>query len=116
MPRTHLLTALFAASLLGSTCAAMAGMVMDAKGNTLYIFDKDTGGVSACYDDCAKNWPPYLGKADDPLTEGWTLVDRKDGTKQWAYDGKPMYYFIGDTKAGDVTGDGKGGVWHVIKE
>jgi predicted lipoprotein with Yx(FWY)xxD motif len=112
----NLLTTLFAVSLLGSTVAAMAGMIMDAKGNTLYIFDKDVGGVSACYDACAAKWPPYLGKADDPLTEGWTLVDRTDGTKQWAYDGKPMYLFAGDTKPGDMAGDGLGGVWHVIKE
>ncbi len=116
MTRMTLLTTIFAAALIGSTVAAMAGMIADAKGNTLYIFDKDAGGVSACYGDCAKNWPPYLGKAGDPLTEGWTLVDRTDGTKQWAYDGKPMYYFLGDAKPGDMTGDGKGGVWHVIKE
>ena len=116
MTRMTLLTTLFATALLGSTLAAMAGMIMDAKGNTLYIFDKDKGGVSACYDACATKWPPYLGKADDKLTEGWTLVDRTDGTKQWAYDGKPMYYFAGDKKPGDVNGDGMGGVWHVIKE
>jgi predicted lipoprotein with Yx(FWY)xxD motif len=111
-----LLTMICAAALLGSTVSAMAGMIMDAKGNTLYIFDKDKGGVSACYDACAAKWPPYLGKADDKLTEGWTLVDRTDGTKQWAYDGKPMYYFAGDAKPGDKAGDGLGGVWHVIVE
>ncbi len=99
-----------------ATTAYAAGMVTDKNGMTLYIFDKDTGGVSACYDDCAVNWPPYLGKADDQLTEGWTLVKRTDATLQWAYDGKPMYYFIGDKAKGDMTGDKKGGVWHVIIE
>lgn len=116
MTRMNLLTAFFAVSLLGSTVAALAGMIMDGKGNTLYIFDKDVGGKPSCYDACAAKWPPYLGKADDKLTEGWTLVDRTDGTKQWAYDGKPMYYFAGDKKAGDMMGDGMGGMWHVIKE
>ena len=116
MTRTNLTVAIFTATLLGSSLAAMAGMIMDSKGMTLYIFDKDQGGVSACYDACATKWPPYLGKADDKLTEGWTLVDRTDGTKQWAYDGKPMYYFAGDKKVGDMMGDGMGGVWHVIKE
>lgn len=111
------LTALSAAFILGSALSAQAaGMLADAKGMTLYVFDKDAGGVSACYDDCAVKWPPYLGKADDKMTEGWTLVDRTDGTKQWAYDGKPTYYFAGDKAKGDATGDGMGGKWHVIKE
>lgn len=111
------LIALSAAFILVSGLAAQAaGMLADAKGMTLYVFDKDAGGVSACYDDCAVKWPPYLGKADEKMTEGWTLVDRTDGTKQWAYDGKPVYYFAGDAAKGDAKGDGMGDVWHVIKE
>ena len=114
--QTKVLGAVFAMALMGSTVAAMAGMVADAKGMTLYTFDKDAGGASVCYDACATKWPPYLGKADAKLTEGWTLVDRKDGAKQWAYDGKPVYYFEGDKAKGDMKGDAIGGVWHVIKE
>ncbi len=111
------LAALAAAFILGSGLAAQAaGMLADAKGMTLYTFDKDAGGVSACYDDCAVKWPPYLGKAGDKMAEGWTLVDRTDGSKQWAYDGKPVYYFAGDAAKGDAKGDGMGGKWHVIKE
>ena len=111
--RTLILTFL-AASFLG--LPAIAGPLADGDGKTLYTFDKDQGGVSACYDDCAAKWPPYLGKASDPMAEGWTLVDRSDGTKQWAYDGKPVYYFAGDTKAGETNGDGLGEVWHIINE
>lgn len=114
--KQNLYAALLATALLAPTGAFAAGMVMDAKGMTLYIFDKDAGGVSACYADCAAKWPPYLGAADAKLTEGWTLVDRTDGTRQWAYDGKPMYYFAGDKAKGDMAGDGMGGMWHVIKE
>jgi predicted lipoprotein with Yx(FWY)xxD motif len=116
MTRPNLRATLLVPVLLCLPFAAMAGMIADAKGNTLYIFDKDKGGVSACYDTCAAKWPPYLGKASDPMTEGWTLINRTDGTKQWAYDGKPMYYFAGDKTAGEAKGDGLGGVWHVIKE
>ena len=85
---------------------------------TLYTYDKDTAGASTCYDDCAVNWPPYLGKAGEEkaMGEGWTLVERKDKTLQWAYDGKPVYLFIGDKKQGDMTGDGKGGVWKVLAQ
>ena len=50
------------------------------------------------------------------MGEGWTLVARTDGTMQWAYDGKPTYFYVGDAAAGDITGDGVGGVWHMIAE
>ncbi len=51
------------------------------------------------------------------MAEGdWTIIDRTDGTKQWAYKGKPLYTFVQDKKPGDMTGDGKAnGAWHVAK-
>lgn len=99
-----------------SLSANAAGMLADAKGMTLYVFDKDKAGVSACYDACAAKWPAYLGKAGEAMTEGWSLVDRSDGTRQLAYHGKPVYYFAADKKKGDAKGNGIGGVWHVIKK
>ena len=113
MTRSALVLATFMFSAVG---AQAAGMVTAKNGMTLYVFDNDAGGVSSCYDTCAVNWPPYVGKADDKLTEGWTLVKRTDNTMQWAYDGKPVYFFKADKVKGDAAGDGKGGVWHVIKE
>ena len=54
--------------------------------------------------------------AADAKAEGeWTIVDRTDGSKMWAYEGKPLYLYIDDKKSGDVTGEGKGGVWHLAK-
>ena len=99
------------------TMDTKAGKVWtDDKGMTLYTFDKDEAGKSNCYDKCAVNWPPYMVEANAMAEGDWTVVDRTDGTKQWAYKGKPVYYFIQDKKAGDVVGDGKGdGTWHVIK-
>jgi predicted lipoprotein with Yx(FWY)xxD motif len=91
------------------------GMWTDAKGMTLYIFDKDEAGKSNCYDKCATNWPPLKAGADAKADGDWTVVERTDGTKMWAYKGHPLYSFIGDKKAGDVAGDGKAGVWHVAK-
>lgn len=113
-PMTY--AALIGAALMISAPAAFADMLTDADGMTLYTFDKDEGGVSTCYDQCAVNWPPYLGSADAKMSEGWTLVERTDGTMQWAYDGKPLYYYVGDAAKGDMTGDGRGGVWHVVME
>ena len=50
------------------------------------------------------------------MMKDWTLVKRTDGTMQWAYDAKPVYFFKDDKKNGDVAGDGSGGVWHIVKE
>ena len=82
---------------------------------TLYVFDKDAEGVSNCYDQCATNWPPYMVEDDKMMVEGLTVVMRQDGTKQYAMDGKPLYYYIKDLKAGDMMGDGVNGVWHLAK-
>ena len=88
---------------------------VNADGMTLYTFDKDEPNKSNCYDDCAQNWPPLVAAGDAQPEGEWTIVERTDGTKMWAYDGKPLYLWAKDKKAGDVTGDGVGGVWHVAK-
>lgn len=89
--------------------------LVDAAGMTLYTFDKDADGKSACNGGCAANWPPLMAE-DGAMAEGaWSVITRDDGAKQWAYDGKPLYTWVKDTKPGDVTGDGFNGVWHVAQ-
>lgn len=115
MKHARFTTYLFAVSMLIAPMGASAGgLPMDDKGMSLYTFDNDSAGMSVCYGDCAAKWPPYLGAAGATMGDGWTLIDRTDGTKQWAYYGKPVYFYSGDKKAGDAMGDGVGGVWHVI--
>lgn len=98
------------------TMKTSAGEVYtDEKGMTLYVFDKDEAGKSNCYDKCATNWPPLKAEAGAMAMGEWTIVKRTDGSMMWAYDGKPLYTYAKDQKAGDVTGDGVGGVWHVAK-
>ncbi len=87
--------------------------LVDSKGMTLYVFDRDTAGVSNCNDKCATNWPPLMAVAGAAGSGRWTVVTRADGGKQWAYQGKPVYTFNKDTKPGDVTGDGVNNVWHI---
>jgi len=89
--------------------------LVDAKGMTLYTFDRDAAGVSNCNDQCAVNWPPLMAAAADKAMGKWSVVTRKDGSMQWAYDGKPLYTWIKDTKKGDTTGDGVNSVWHIAK-
>ena len=93
-----------------------AGQVMTTpEGMTVYTFDKDTAGTSACYGGCAEEWPPVTAAADAQPFGRMSIVARTDGTRQWAYDGKPLYLYDDDTKPGDAEGDGEGGVWHVVK-
>ena len=88
----------------------------DAKGMTLYTFDKDAGGKSACNGPCATNWPPLKASASDKNEGGYTMITRDDGSMQWAYKGKPLYTWAKDTKPGDITGDGfNNGVWHIAQ-
>jgi predicted lipoprotein with Yx(FWY)xxD motif len=90
-------------------------VLADARGMTLYVFDKDSDGMSACYDKCAANWPPMLAAAGAMADDDFGLIQRKDGSMQWTYYGKPLYLWVKDTKPGDMTGDGMNGVWHVAK-
>ena len=62
-------------------------------GMTLYTFDKDAGGKSACNDQCAKIWPPVMAAADAKASGDLTIITRDDGGKQWAYKGKPVYLY-----------------------
>lgn len=96
------------------TMDSSAGPVLtNADGMTLYTFDKDMDGMSACYDQCATNWPPLLAPDGAAPEDDFGLTERQDGSKQWTYYGKPLYLWVKDAKPGDVTGDGVGGVWHV---
>jgi|GEM_PF-209492 len=90
----------------------MGEVLTDKMGMTLYTFDRDHPGMSVCYDNCATNWPPLMASASAKATGDFTVIERKDGTMQWALKGMPLYTWIKDSKPGDVTGDGVGGVWH----
>ncbi len=99
-------------AMMGKTSMGQAWV--DAKGMALYTFDKDTGGKSMCVLKCAIEWPPLAVAADGKASGEWTIVARDDGSKMWAYKGHPLYTFVEDKKAGDVTGDNKDG-FHLAK-
>jgi predicted lipoprotein with Yx(FWY)xxD motif len=117
------LAAAFAAFLAG--CATMApspaktvdGALVNDAGMTLYTFDRDVGGSgkSVCNGPCAVNWPPLRATTDTPPNAAWQIVTRDDGSKQWAYQGKPLYTWLKDTKPGDRTGDGVNNAWRVAR-
>lgn len=112
------------ATLMLGACALMAppapamtagGVLTNAAGMTLYTFDKDSAGRSACNGPCAQNWPPLMAAADAKAPADYSVVIRDDGSRQWAYKGKPLYTWVKDTKAGDTTGDGFNNVWRAAR-
>ncbi|MFI4926369.1 MAG: hypothetical protein ACHP7E_01615, partial [Burkholderiales bacterium] len=80
----------------------------------LYTFDRDPmgAGKSMCNGACVSNWPPLMVTAADTGSGDWSVVMRDDGTRQWAWRGKPVYYWAKDTKPGERGGDGFNNVWH----
>jgi len=102
---------------LGTT--SLGQIITDVNGRTVYTYKPDTTTTSTCYGQCAINWPPVLvtgtpvaGKGLDASLLGTTT--RTDGTVQVTYAGHPLYLFAGDSKAGDVNGEGKFSVWYAI--
>jgi predicted lipoprotein with Yx(FWY)xxD motif len=110
------------ALMAGTVMAAPAGVtksengiLVDGEGMTLYVFDKDQPGTSNCNDQCAVMWPPMVAKPDAKADGDFTTIDRKDGSRQWAYKSRPLYYWFGDAEPGDSVGDGIDGVWHAVE-
>jgi predicted lipoprotein with Yx(FWY)xxD motif len=97
-------------------------ILVDANDHTLYLFERDKGTTSSCYGACADGWPPYTTSGAPQAGSGATAsflatTKRTDGTSQVTYKGHPLYYFVGDTKPGDVTGEGVnafGAKWYVL--
>ncbi len=109
-----------AVTTVDSTTTDLGTFLTDADGKTLYYFTKDAApGASVCTDGCLDNWPALAVAADGSVAAGEGVTGvlgafvRADGTMQATYDGRPLYYFIGDAVAGDVTGQGIGDVWFV---
>lgn len=115
------------AALLGA-CAQMQpaapppaqtldGVLVGPGQMTLYTFERDQAGSgkSVCNGPCAANWPPLMAQAGDQPKGDWSIVVRDDGSRQWAYKGRPLYRWIKDQKPGDRTGDGVNQVWKTAK-
>jgi predicted lipoprotein with Yx(FWY)xxD motif len=115
---------LAAATLFVAGCAttsdapakADGGVLVGPNGMTLYTFDRDTAGdgKSVCLDKCAVLWPPFMASSGS-VSGNWSIVTRPDGAKQWAFKGKPLYYWIKDQKPGDRTGDGFNKIWQLAR-
>jgi predicted lipoprotein with Yx(FWY)xxD motif len=107
---------------VGASVSALGRVLVDAKGETLYLFEKDARKHSACAGTCANYWPPLLTKGT-PIARGAVkqsllgVTRRGDGTKQVTYAGHPLYRFALDAKPGQTKGEGLddfGAEWYAV--
>lgn len=87
----------------------VGSVLVDSKGFTLYYFEKDKGGKSACYGACAEGWPPLTTEGAAKGMSGVQAAKlgttkRSDGTVQVTYAGWPLYTYVADTKPGEDNG------------
>jgi predicted lipoprotein with Yx(FWY)xxD motif len=102
--------------------SSLGDVLVDAQGRTVYLFGADTGTKSACSGACALSWPPLVASGTPTVGNGaaTSLVataTRTDGAQQVVYNGRPLYLFAGDQKAGDTNGQGVnafGGSWYAL--
>lgn len=102
--------------------SSLGKVLVDSKGRTVYLFQKDTGSMSTCSGACATDWPPVTTTGKPTAGSGLTAsmvgtTTRSDGTKQVTYNGHPLYTFAGDSAPGATSGQGLddfGAEWYVL--
>lgn len=98
-------------------------IVFDSRGRALYAFTRDRRGRSNCSGACAAAWPPYIVKGALRAGAGTSrsllgTIRRADGSRQLTYNGRPLYYYVGDREPGEVRCQnvfGFGGLWLVVR-
>jgi predicted lipoprotein with Yx(FWY)xxD motif len=112
-----------AAPTLTVKSSSFGRVLFDGRGFVLYAFTRDKNGRSACYGACAKAWPVYY--ATGTLRAGTGIkrsllgtTKRRDGRRQITYAGRPLYFYVGDTKAGQIRCQNVvefGGTWLIVR-
>lgn len=110
------------AAKVGVTNSPLGRILVDGRGRTLYLFEKDKRMVSTCYGACASIWPPFTTKGKPRAGHGvlaskLATTRRKDGRLEVTYNHHPLYYYVADRKPGQTTGQGLnqfGAPWWVL--
>ena len=98
-------------------------ILFDGRGFVLYGFTRDPRGRSVCSGACAQAWPPYIVASKPAAGAGVNAkllgtTRRADGKLQATYAGKPLYYYVGDRKPGQILCQNVqefGGLWLVVR-
>jgi predicted lipoprotein with Yx(FWY)xxD motif len=110
------------AAKVGTARTGLGQIIVDSRGRTLYLFEKDPRGHSACSGICATYWPPLLTSGKPTAVAGAKrsqlgTIRRADGKRQVTFAGHPLYFFSGDTGRGQTNGEGLrdfGAGWYVL--
>jgi len=111
-----------AAATVGVRRTSLGRVIVDSRGRTLYLFEKDTHRRSACSAQCAQFWPPLLTHGVPRARAGAKqlllgMIRRPDGSRQVTYAGHPVYEYVGDSGPGQTNGEGSqefGAGWDVL--
>jgi predicted lipoprotein with Yx(FWY)xxD motif len=111
-----------AGASVGVAQSSLGRILVDGRGHSLYMFEKDRHGTSSCYGACAAAWPPLISSGKPRAAAGakaailgWTK--RKDGRRQVTYKGHPLYTVVNDTQKGQTNGEGVnafGAEWYLV--
>ena len=98
-------------AVVSTAKTSLGRILVTSNGRTLYLFEKDRNGKSACSGQCAVFWPPLITSGKPIVTGGAraSLIGttrRADGRLQVTYNHHPLYTFVKDTKAGQTNGEG----------
>jgi predicted lipoprotein with Yx(FWY)xxD motif len=107
---------------VGVTQSKLGRILVDGRGRSLYLFEKDRNGKSSCYGACMAYWPPLIASGKPHAGQGVKAsllgrTKRMDGRWQVTYKRHPLYRFVGDTKKGQTNGEGLtdfGGSWDLV--
>jgi predicted lipoprotein with Yx(FWY)xxD motif len=111
-----------AAITVKATSTRLGTLLTDGQGKTLYLFEKDQPGTSACTGACLGVWPAFTVTGALQAGSGVSMsmlsaIQRPDGTAEVTYSGHPLYYYVGDGNPGDANGQGLnqfGAAWYVV--
>ena len=107
------------AAVVKTATSPLGQILVDGSGRTLYLYKPDTGTTSTCTGACASTWPPDT-TSGTPQANGvtasalGTTVRSDDHATQVTFHGHPLYYFSGDAKAGQTSGQGTQGIWFAV--
>jgi predicted lipoprotein with Yx(FWY)xxD motif len=110
------------AATVATRATKLGTLLVDGRGRTLYLFEKDKPTASTCTGACASIWPPLTSAGQGSVAGGLAAaklgtIKRADGTSELTYAGHPLYTYAGDATAGDVKGQGLdqfGAEWYVL--
>ena len=107
---------------VSAASSSLGRIIVDGRGRTLYLFEKDKRGHSACSGACAMYWPPVITRGKPIAGQGVKTsllgtIRRANGARQVTYAGHPLYRYLLDTKSGQTNGEGLqdfGAGWDVL--